>query len=404
MSRTLVYLLLVVTTIGVLAGCREPAIRVWTNSASIAAAIDRFNTSSGRFRAELHYVDSLYTEVRLAEASPDLVVGSEIGALHEQFRNLDGIVDGDPLSRGSFYRRQLEALTIDGALKLLPISFDLPIVVFTAADPFSDSIVVDAETLEALAMEFVEQADGRLQTVGYSPRWNEEFAYEVLRSDGLRFAETPDGITWDSAQLQRSIVRLAGWGEGDWLALEQAFTDRYLYDPPMKLVLGGRTRYYYSQASEFFSMPQETASGLDFRFLGRDGTVWALESQLLAGIPRRAKNEAGARSLLAWLLSEETQTELLQHESSHGPLEFGLLNGFSSLWRVNEEVLPRHYPTLLGRIPSARSLRFPTPAPALWDETKREVILPWIAEALEGRRDVNDLVELVDRWLMQQER
>jgi hypothetical protein len=373
----------------------------------LAPAVEHFNAAQHEFRTELRYVDPLYTSVRLAETPPDLVVGSAIEALRPHLRSLDDIVDGDPLDADAFYRSQLEQLRWDGDLKLLPVSFNLPMMVFQDGDLRNTyGAVLDPQAVLKLSLDHVQERDGRLTSLGYSPRWSLDFAYSVLRVFGVTFQEAGETLSWDHERLDAAISRLASWGDGteEWLEREQAFSHRYLYEPPPKLIRSGRIRFAYDESHRFFSAPEEQTRGLAFRWLGAVGAIPVLDTQTLLGIPHRAGNVAGARAFTAWLLQESTQHELLAWTTRTTATGFGAVGGFSGLWRVNEELFPRYYPELGDAMPSGGWMEFPPPAPALWPQTKSQVILPWIDDMINGRQQGMELQSRVSLWLMQQER
>lgn len=407
MHRSLPFALLAATFVVLSVGCSDPALEIWTNQASVAPVVDLFNASQDEFRAELRFVDSLYTEVRLAQAPPDVVIGTAVEPLHGQLRGLDDLLDGDPLSQDAFYRGQLEQLRWNGTLKLLPVSFNLPMVLFRLGDlTDTHGIYLDPRAMKKLATDHNRYDDERLVAVGYSPRWDRMFAYSALRIAGVQFTETNDALQWDDEALEEAVVELLSWNDGsdDWIGHENVFRRRYLYEPQPNLVRSGRIRFTYEASHAFFGAPQDRTRGLAFRWFGNPGSIPVLDLQTHLGIPSRATNTRGAGAFAAWLLSESTQDELLRQVSTTSGAAFGIAGGFSSLRRVNEVLVPRYYPELTGRIPTASWLQFPPPAPALWPQTRSIVILPWLADALAGKSDVVELREQMTLWYMQQER
>ena len=81
---------------------------------------------------------------------------------------------------------------------------------------------------------------------------------------------------------------------------------------------------------------------------------------------------------------------------------FGLAGGFSSLQTVNEVELPKHFPELVGHIPPSEYLSYPQALPDIWNDLKKDGILPWIQSQLTSEPQNRSLKESIERWMNQQ--
>ena len=156
-------------------------------------------------------------------------------------------------------------------------------------------------------------------------------------------------------------------------------------------------------SDSFLRRSDEARSGLQFRWLGNDQDIPVLESIVYAGIPVRATNRPGAKAFITWLFDVELQTELLANNRRKRIDTFGMVGGFSSLWRVTERVIPDQYPDLRSFIPPADWMRFPPPSPRHWAPVVESVVQPWLLREAADPAQSRDLASSVSAWLLQQE-
>jgi hypothetical protein len=185
--------------------------------------------------------------------------------------------------------------------------------------------------------------------------------------------------------------------------IDDAFSRRYLYDPPMRLVRSGRVKYGYTTSDAYFQRTDDARHDLSFRWFGDEGRILVLEPVAYAGIPIRAANRRGAEEFLVWLFDPDLQSELLKDNRRKRVDTFGIAGGFSSLWRVTERAIPDAYPELMARIPPASWLEFPPPSPRHWLQVVKSVVQLWLIREIAGQPQSRDLESSVSAWLLQQE-
>jgi hypothetical protein len=129
--------------------------------------------------------------------------------------------------------------------------------------------------------------------------------------------------------------------------------------------------------------------------------VPVLEGIRYLGIPREAENRPGAQAFVKWWLTEETQRQLLRSARRKSLLSFGLLDGFTAFPRVNRQVIPRLYPSLLGMVPAEADLAFPRQKPKEWQQLRNEIVEPWLQREVTGASQEGSLDAQIEDWIRQ---
>jgi hypothetical protein len=268
-----------------------------------------------------------------------------------------------------------------------------------------DNFVISIVDLERLGMEYNQKTKEAFTRMGFGPRWSPEFMYAVIRLHGIDFkpGTTP---RWNYLALESGIEYLRAWSEraNESLLKEEEFQFKYLYLPPYRSLEEGRIAYAAMGSSNFFLIPEERRSALAFRWLSKDGAIPLDEEVVYAGICRGADGKQVAEAFLKWFYSEGTQREILEDARRFRSIEtsFGVAGGFSAIRSVNEKLFPLFYPSLLGRLPPGSYLSVPPALPAYWPELRREVILPFLVDAMApvALEDPNGVLESrIQAWM-----
>lgn len=393
---------------GSLAGCTNTTVVLWTDRADAAPLAEMFNVQQNEYVMELRYDPDMNRAVRLEDTNADVVIAQSIEdeSTAQLFRSVERLLNRD-LDRGEFYQSLLENGRRGGRQMLLPLSFNLPVVYFLSreADPWDEAIVTIDEMREASRV-FNELGDGQATRIAFSPLWNSAFLYELVRLEGFRVSESESGEPeWPLESLLPGINVAEDWVRLDngGLDTDNSFRDQYLYDPAVRLVQQGRVQFGYDDSSTFFRRTDSGRSGLEFRWLGSEQRVLALEHVVYAGIPDSASNRPAAEAFLTWLFQPETQEQLLFENRRKRVDSFGIVGGFSSLWKISERSLPLHYPELESRVPPRTWIDFPLPSPRHWNSATGTVVRPWLIREVSGQTQARDLTASVQSWLLQQE-
>lgn len=100
---------------------------IWTDSPEIQLAAELFNVSQTQFLVELHYHNNLGTALTQAKTPPSIVFGKNLRQPETmaRFQPLDFLFDKLAFSRNDFYPALLDAGKLHGKTRLLPVSFNM---------------------------------------------------------------------------------------------------------------------------------------------------------------------------------------------------------------------------------------------------------------------------------------
>ncbi len=384
-------LFLTVFAVSAMASCGlfdSPVAELRTDVPEMAFYAAAFNASQDRYKIHVHFDDRLAEGLGDSRDKPALAVGRFLKSSESRsnFQSLDYLFSELVINQSAFYPVLLEPGNADGRQLLLPVSFNLPLVIFDREmEPdMSNSFTVDLVELEEKGAAWNLESKGSWTKMGFGTRWSTEFLYSVMRLFDTNLREG-EPLKWDEAALDRGLAFLRGWTErANGSALrEEEFQFKYLYLPANKSVQDGRIGFAAMDSAEFFVIPEERRSSLSFRWLAMEETLPVSDGMVYAGICRRARGKNAAEAFLKWFYSEETQKSILEDARRFRAAEssFGIAGGFSAIRAVNEKLFPLFYPSLLGKLPPARYLEAPPILPAAWPEMKEEVLLPLLLEA-----------------------
>ncbi len=381
---------------------------MWTNRPEFASYVELFNASQNRHRIVVEYKENPAGELISSKQAPDMVVGPWLKGEKTRSRltPIDYLFTEFRLSSKLFYASLLDLGNVRGRQYLLPVSFNLPALVF-APDKgalISNDFALSLEDVRRLSREFNAKEKGVYTRMGFSPRWTNEFLYLVARMHNARFEEGSPLFSWNEQGLQAAVAYLREWTTdiNTSAASEDEFQFKYLYDPPFRLVTGGRNLFSYMPSDAIFTLPRDKIQNLDFRWVMKDGKTPVRDDIVYMGICRKAKGLDAAEAFISWFYAEKTQKALLSRSEAMGVMEssFGIAGGFSSLQTVNEKDFPLHYPSLLGHLPPSETLSVPRILPNNWVALKEDILLPWLDGMVRdpAKREPS-LKDAVDSWV-----
>ena len=387
---------------------RQHAVMI-TDVPEMAFCVDLFNASQDRYKIEVDYRKDLASAMAEPGGTAALAIGRYLksSGTRTAFQSLDYLFSELLINQSAFYPGLLELGNSEGRQILLPVSFNLPLVLFekNREAGLAGNFLIGMEELESGGTEFNGRTGASTARMGFGPRWFPDFLYQAVRLSGAGFREG-DPLAWDRSGLAAGITRLRDWtttANGS-ASKEDEFQFKYLYLPSYRSVQEGRIGYAEMGSAEFFVIPEERRSTLAFRWLSAGGVLPVYEDAAYAGLLRKGEGKPAAESFLKWFYSEDTQRLLLEDARKHRAMEssFGVAGGFSAIKSVNERLMPLFYPSLLGRLPPDQSLKPSAIMPSAWPRIKAEVILPFLleatAEGFEG--DVNEVLDRrLEAWL-----
>ncbi|MHC6201750.1 extracellular solute-binding protein [Breznakiellaceae bacterium SP9] len=383
---------------------------VWTDRPEFALYTEYFNTSQSEYKVELHYYDSpalKLTDASNTAAFPDIVVGSWLKstATRNLFKPLDDYFEDGILEKEAFYPRLLALGTIENAQYLLPVSFNIPAIVFerSKGELLKSRFTVSLDEIRDLGKEYNTLRGGAFTRMGFSPSWSENFMYLTAVMNDVSFREgTP--AAYNAAALELTMDYIQDWirSANTNIQMEDDFAFKYFYDPPAKLILGGRILFTAIESSKLFTLPEEQRKLMDFRWITKDGPIPLSDEAVYYGIYHNSKAVKAARAFTAWFFSISTQEALLENARLDRMREnhFGIAGGFSGLRTVTEQVFPRYYQDLLGHMPPADALSPPNILPRHWTTLKEKVLFPYLRERIRyaGSGEFRPLDRRIFEW------
>jgi ABC-type glycerol-3-phosphate transport system substrate-binding protein len=382
----------------------KPAV-LWTDRPEFAFYADYFNTSQNQYKIETRYFESPAQRLIDTGEIPDLVAGSWLKSASTRsfFKPLDSLFRNNRVPKNAFYPRLLALGNIDGRQYLLPVSFNIPTLIFARdqGEALSNPFTIGFEEMKTLGKAYNREQNGVYTRMGFSPAWNDDFLFIVATLFNASFREASPAA-WDAAALERGMAFVEEWIRevNTSIQAEEDFVFKYLSDPPAKLVLSGRILFAYMSSAGIFTLAEERRTGLDFRWVAEKNTIPVIEGSVYLGISKKGKAPKAAAAFTRWLFQAETQRLLLEKSRDLRMIEnsFGIGGGFSALRPVTEQIFPQFYPSLLGHMPPEDFLSPANILPWNWAGLKERVILPYLHERIHQDRNGAPLERRVADW------
>ena len=376
--------------------CREePQTRIviWTSCAEFAQYTELFNFTHPGSNAVIVYKENPAQELPPAkdELPPDIVIGSWLRTdkTQKQFKSLDYLFDRQTISSSMFYDQLLEAGKVRKTQYLLPVSFNLPAVIFadSNSDYIKENYTLTLDQIKAAGLSYNEKnKKGAFSRIGFLPSANDDFLYLTTKLYGVDFREEKGQITWSDLRLRNAVNYDRDWinSTNDSAQEEQDFAYKYLFMPDYRQVTSGRTLLAYTTSDKMFGYMKSQELNIDYRWIIGDGFIPIEDSFLMTGIYSKSRNEQGATEFLSWFFNSENQRDILERkiEMNLNNEMFGIADGFSALRDVTEHILPIYYNQLLTNLPPAHLLKVPQKLPARWDSYKSVVVEPYLNAAI----------------------
>jgi hypothetical protein len=377
---------------------------LWTDCPEILTAVDMYNAAQGRDLVEVRYLPDLPAALAdigsQGKGEPSFVLGRGLRArsLAGSFASLDHLLGRLSIKASSFYPSLLAAGRRNDDQILLPVSFNLLLIV-GAQGSESPSATIDMDEIRRSTLIFNDAGGIRGERLGFSPRWpDEDFLFQWAQLRGVGFGEPGPGsgkkdskdsplpLSWDGDALASTVVALrdfVGQVNGS-LEAEEAYAFKYLFAPGYQNVESGKLLFTAMDSSAFFLLPPLTRSRLEFRYFGDSGKLAVRDDIIYAGVLRKGSGKNAAEGFLRWFFKAQNQAALLERSRTLRISEsaFGVAGGFSALAEVTEKILPKYYPDLAGKVPPSAAVRPPGTMPPNWYRIKKELVLPWLASSV----------------------
>lgn len=385
---------------------REPVV-VWTNRQEFASYAELFNASQDEVKVVVVYKEEPAESLPPAkdQLPPDIVVGSWLknSITPDQFRPIDYLFSKRRINRDIFYPQLLNYGNIQNRQYLLPVSFNLPAIIFANKNNYlvTENHLLTPDQIRDIAKNFNKKNESNIHTtMGFAPSWSPNFLYLVAQLRGVNFRGNKNTLVWSQEQLELTMDYFHHWTStvNDSIQEEQDFAFKYLYTPESRQVLSGACLFAHTFSDELFSVPKDLLQEIGFRWLHENNKIPVEDDMVFMGIHKDSPNITGAEVFVTWFMQEGTQHHLLERTTimDLNITTFGIAGGFSSIQNVTERVFPIYYKILLDNLPAAQYITPPTNLLPRWESLKERVIIPWLSDAV-ATTDITSVTPLEQR-------
>lgn len=400
-----------------LTGCHNQfskPIVIWTDRAELASYTEVFNTSQTRAKAVIVYKTNIASSLPPSknEQAPDIVIGSWLknSKIKKNFMTLDYMFSEQQLNPSIFYHELLSYGTAGDCQYLLPVSFNLPVVIFSKNNEslVTQNRTISTDEIQKTASTFnSKNKDGVFTTMGFAPSWNSDFLYLVTKIRETSFKEKGATFTWNEQTLANTISYIQNWTKtcNGSTTEEQDFSFKYLYTPDYKQVTSGRCLFAYTSSGKLFDTSPEQIADINYKWIANDGKTPVEDDIVTMGLCKNSKNTTAAELFIKWFFKEETQKKLIARAADMhlGSASFGIAGGFSSVRSVDEHVFPIYYQMLLGNLPGSDSLTVPLILPPKWANIKERIVIPYLTDAVktDSTAKLKSMADRIADWMKQ---
>ena len=389
---------------------------IWTDRPEFALYGNYFNTVQEHYKVSVRFIETPGAELAYNIGkinNPDIVAASRLktSSMGSVFKSLNNLFGNNKLSNDIFYPRLLSIGRIDNNQFLLPVSFNIPLLVFSKdrendlrGFELSNQFTIDFEEIKRLSQPYNTRSRGAFTRIGFSPLWDNDFLFTTAVIYGASFREA-NTLAWDSAALERSMVLINEWTNeiNANIQSDDEFTYKYFVEPQEKLLESGRILFSFMESDDLFTLSEDSKNNLDFRWIMEQDKIPVSEDSVYIGIPKKAKALQPARAFIMWFFKIENQRNLLEYSRNYRINEnnFGICGGFSALTPVTEQIYPLFYHELLGRMPPSENFVLQNILPGNWAAIKERVIIPYLSDRarLENAEDTYALEKRLSDWM-----
>lgn len=404
--------LLVILSLFFIASCKKQNLEtliLWTDNVEFASYVELFNASQQETKIAVVYKSELLDDLNISktEKSPDLLVGSYLlpGIKKRLFKSISNVFS-DSLKKEHFYKELLNIGKKGNTQYLLPVSFNIGALVFDINN--SEYI----ETTNTITFDQIKEISEKFNYVGkdsiyrrmaFAPQWNPEFLYLTLVSKGVTFTIEKGNLKFNIPLYENICNYLSDWTKSINTSNndETDFAFKYLYTPFNKQVLQQKSLFAYTTSNNLLSLSEDELNKIDFRWFVENQKAPVKEDIAMIGIYKKSKNKKAALKFIRWFMNKDSQEQMIVRRLKMGldTSTFGIANGFSSLIKVNEQVLPIYYKALLAKTPAENIPKAPSEYLPQWNNIKREILIPHLVSTLNKNSTAQELSVSFTNWV-----
>ncbi len=402
-------LIIILLTSAVFFSCsrteEEKIATIWTDRIDFVSYCEVFNNLDSEYKVVVQYMENPAEAIINAKKQPDIVISSWLKGktARAKFQDISHLLSDDRIKRNAFYPELLNLGNIEEEQYFLPVSFNLPMIIFSAnnKDLIKNDFTLSLDEIKDICISFNKFRKDSYSRMGFSPLWSDDFLYMTAKGFKTSFVEDKDFFSWREKQLLEAIDYVRNWSVevNKSPKYEEDFKFKYLYDLPHIFIKNSRCLFYYVSSEDLFSISQEKLADIDFRWLAFNGKTPLKDDILYAGICNEAENQKAAEAFFEWIFNEEVQKQLLKRANKMDLMvsSFGFAGGFSALRDVTEKLLPKYYPLLLAHLPQTQKVDIPKILPSNWPKLKNELLMPYLKSACNVEEHPNKVPSLSKR-------
>lgn len=369
----------------------ENPVIIWTDRAEFASCMELFNSSHENTKVVVIYKEmpSRSLPPSKDEDVPDIIIGSWLknSRTRKEFSQIDYLFSEGALKKSDFYTKLLEYGSVSSRQYLLPVSFNLPQVIFSKKNEslVNDDHILSLDDIKTAAGSFNSKNKNNSYTaMGYGPSWDREFIYLVSKIYGTDYREKGNSFSWNQKALDASMAYLKEWtrARNTDTETEQNFQFKYLYMPKERQVTENRSLFAFMESDVFFKLGEQKSENISYRWVCQEGKIPVEDSIVTLGLYKHGKNTKEAEKFISWFFKEESQRALIERREKMNldTNSFGIAGGFSSIRSVTEKVYPAFYRQLRENLIPADMLVTPNILPGRWNSLMEQVIYPYLQE------------------------
>lgn len=382
-----------------------------SNVARFLPYIDIFNSSHQKKAVFIYKEDPLSTLQK--GVTPDIIIAPWLrnDKTKNHFQKLNNITGSNSLSRvysPLFYDEIANSGALGDDQYLLPISFNVPVIIFSRENThYINEVIGNRQTITIEEIKNISSnyssAMASLQNKpkndsktpqpsavkspyisAFSPQSSDDFLYFYTKILGSMYKESDSEMpfSYSNEKLDSAINLLKDWESlNGGVVASRNYVYKYLSKPDDKKVTSGYALFAFTTSDKLFCYTPDIIEKIDYRYITYNNAIPVEDNLVMMGLPKGSRSKGAALDFLEWFFNIETQEKLLKEFNALNLdiKTFGIAGGYSAIKDVNENILPKYYKTLR---PLNKSFIIYEQKPYNYQLLKTSVIIPYIKDKL----------------------
>lgn len=379
---------------------------LYTESPALAEYAWKYNTDHPSTPVAVKYTDNAAGTLLGGTDRIDIAAGAYFTSsqVKGKLKTLNSLFSENKLNDEKLYTQLMQSCFVGNNIHALPVSFDVPVILYKKQS--DDTIFqMDIEDIKTTAAAFNRKRYGHFVKMGFSPEWSRDFLYMLaVFNNGRIHLDDSDSLVWNEKGLLNAVSYAVNWvsEKNGSLTDSHDFYDKYCYEPDYKLLEEGRIKYSVASVGEYMAIPEEKRRNISFFYPSRDERILINDDVLYIGIAENSIRSREAMKFISWLISSDTQKDLIKAGERIKSPVIAFAGGFSSIMKVNETILIETIPELRKKIPLPGQLVGPGRLPVKWSVLRESVIEEWLIEATTNMESIDVLEQQIENWFLKQ--